>query len=70
MKSINNNTVGKKPKIYTGIKWITSDIGLINDYQLYEFTELFKFSGPSKYRLGVENICFDDSFCIKNIFFG
>ena len=69
MKSINNNTIGKKPKIYTGITWVKSMIGLTNNYQTYEFNEPFKFSGSSKYRLGVENICFDDSFSVRNISF-
>ena len=69
MKSVNNNTSGKKPKIYTGLKWVTSDIQLNYNYQLYQFTELFKFSGSSKYRLGIENIYFNDSFCVKNISF-
>ena len=39
MKSLNEHTISKKPKIFTGIKWITSDIGLKKEYQLFEFIE-------------------------------
>lgn len=69
MKSLNEHTISKKPKIFTGIKWITSDIGLKKEYQLFEFIEEFKFSGASKYRVGIENICFNDNFIIKTICF-
>ena len=69
IKSLYNNTNNKKVKIYTGIKWEIVDVLLKNEYQIIEFIQPFKFSGSSKFRIGIEDLSFNDSFCIKNIYF-
>ena len=69
VKSLHNNTNNKKVKIYTGIKWETVDVPLKNEYQIIEFVEPFKFSGNSKFRIGIEGLSFNDSFSIRNISF-
>lgn len=69
IKSLHNNTNNKKVKIYTGIKWETVNVSLNDKYQIIEFIQPFKFSGKSKYRIGIEELIFNDSFSIKNISF-
>lgn len=69
IKSLHNNTNNKKVKIYTGIKWVTTNIKLSSEYQIVEVICPFKFSGSSKYRIGIENLNFNDSFSIQKILF-
>lgn len=69
IKSLHNNTNNKKVKIYTGIKWETVDVPLKNEYQIIELVQPFKFSGTSKFRIGIEKLGFNDRFSIKNISF-
>jgi hypothetical protein len=67
MKANCNSTIGKNPKIYSGIKWILFDNPLQSDYQTYEIIIPFKFSTTSKFRLGIADLTFNDSFSIKDI---
>ena len=67
MKANNEKTIDKKPKIYTGIRWIISDKQLTNEYQVFEFISTFKFTGSSKYRVGLDKADFKDSLSIRNI---
>jgi len=69
IKSLHSNTNNKKVKIYTGIKWEVVNIPLNQEYQIIEFIQPFKFSGKSKFRIGIEDLSFNDSFSIKNISF-
>ena len=45
-----------KIKIYTGIKWITNNTELTNEYQTIELIDNFNFSKTSTYRIGFINM--------------
>lgn len=66
-KATNDISVGKNIKIYTGYKWIIIEKNLTNSYQIFEWTDYFNINTKSKYRIGIENICNDFNFNLKNI---
>ena len=48
--------IESKIKVYTGIKWITIDTELTQEFQTIELIEDFNFFKPSTYRIGFKNI--------------
>ena len=67
MKANSTQTVGKYPKLYSGITYILFKNSLQLDYQIYETVTPFKFNTTSKSRIGIKFLTFNDSFSIKDI---